>query len=291
MRVALTGASGMIGSRLAAALRDRGEEVIALSRGGGEGTTRWDPSSEPAPVGGADAVIHLAGENIAQRWSPAVGERIRSSRVDGTANLIKGIAAAAPRPTVLVCANAVGYYGNRGDELLNEESGPGEDWLAGVCVAWEQAALAARPLGLRVCVLRTGVVLDRAGGALGKMLPPFQAGLGGPVAGGRQYVSWIHADDLVTFYLSALDDARFEGTVNAVAPHAVRNADFAKALGHALHRPAIAPVPAFALKVLYGNMAQIVTDSQNVSPVRAQALGAQFTHPELEEALVDTLSR
>jgi uncharacterized protein (TIGR01777 family) len=291
MRIVITGASGMIGSRVAAALRARGDEVVGLSRGGSDGAVRWDPLAEPAPIGEADAVIHLAGENIAQRWSAAARERIRASRVDGTANLIKGIEAADPRPKILVSASAVGYYGNRGDELLTEASSAGEDWLAGVCVGWEQAALGAVALGLRVCVLRAGVVLDRKGGALAKMLPPFQAGVGGPVAGGRQYVSWIHADDIVAFYLAALDDARFEGAVNAVAPQAARNADFSKALGHALHRPAIAPIPSFALKALYGDMAQIVTDSQNVRPERAEGFGFAFAHPELGEALSDTLSR
>lgn len=291
VRVLVTGASGLIGSRLSAALRDRGDEVVALSRGGAEGTTRWDPESEPAPIDGADAVVHLAGEPIAQRWSAPVRERIRSSRIVSTANLIKGIEAADPRPTVLVCANAVGYYGDRGEERLTESSPPGDDWLAGVCVAWEQAAQAASELGLRVCVLRAGVVLERGGGALAKMLPAFQAGVGGPVAGGQQYVSWIHVDDVVGFYLAALGDERFSGAINAVAPRAVRNAEFSKALGHALHRPALAPVPGFALKALYGEMAKIVTDSQNVAPARAEELGVHFAHPELDEALADALSR
>jgi hypothetical protein len=192
---------------------------------------------------------------------------------------------------VLVCANAVGYYGNRGDELLSESSPPGDDWLAQVCVEWEAAAIAARAHGLRVCVLRTGVVLDRRGGALAQMLPPFQAGVGGPVAGGRQYVSWIHADDLVALYLAAIDDERFAGPINAVAPHAARNADFAKALGHALHRPALAPVPRIALRLRFGDMAKIVTDSQNVEPRRANELGVHYAHPELDEALRDALSR
>jgi uncharacterized protein len=291
MRVVLTGASGLIGRRLTAALRERGEDVVALSRSGADGATRWDPEGEPAPVHGAEAVVHLAGEPIAQRWTPAVRERIRSSRVLSTANLIRGIEAADPRPQLLVCANAVGYYGNRGEERLTESSPPGTDWLAGVCVEWEQAAQAAGELGLRVCVLRAGVVLDRRGGALAKMLPAFQAGVGGPVAGGRQWVAWIHVDDVVGFYLAALADERYEGAVNAVAPRAVRNADFSKALGHALHRPALAPVPGFALKALYGEMAKIVTDSQNVVPARAQELGVQFAHPELDEALADALSR
>jgi uncharacterized protein (TIGR01777 family) len=294
MRVVMTGASGLIGSRLLGALRERGDEVVTLSRGGTEGSVRWDPESEPAPaslLAGADAVVHLAGENIAQRWSRGARERIRTSRATGTANLVAAIEAADPRPHALLCANAVGYYGNRGDELLSETSAPGEDWLAQVCVEWEAAANAALALGLRVCIMRTGVVLDRRGGALAKMLPPFQAGVGGPVAGGRQYISWIHADDLVGFYLAAIDDKHFEGPINAVAPHAVRNADFSKALGRALHRPAFAPVPRAALALLYGDMASIVTDSQNVKPARAGELGMSYAHPDLDGALRDALSR
>jgi uncharacterized protein (TIGR01777 family) len=300
MRVAVTGAGGLIGSRLVGALMARGDEVVTLSRSGDGGAVRWEPASEPAPahtLAAVDAVVHLAGENIAQRWSAGARERIHASRATGTANLITGIASARegedtePQPRIIVSASAVGYYGNRGDELLSESSQPGADWLAAICVEWEAAAMAAAALGLRVCVLRTGVVLDRAGGALAKMLPPFQAGVGGPVAGGRQYISWIHADDLVSFYLAALDDERFEGPVNAVAPQAVRNADFSKALGRALHRPAFTPVPRAALQLLYGDMASIVTDSQNVAPARATELGMSYAHAELDEALRDALSR
>jgi len=300
MRVAVTGAGGLIGSRLVGALRARGDEVVTMSRSGDGGAVRWEPASEPAPAGAlaaVDAVVHLAGENIAQRWSAGARERIRTSRTAGTANLVSGIASAREsedteaQPRILVSANAVGYYGNRGEELLSETSQPGEDWLAAVCVEWEGAAMAAAALGLRVCVLRTGVVLDRAGGALAKMLPPFQAGVGGPVAGGRQYVSWIHADDLVAFYLAALDDERFDGPINAVAPHAVRNSDFSKSLGRALHRPAFAPVPRAALQLLYGDMSSIVTDSQNVAPARATELGISYAHADLDEALRDALSR
>jgi hypothetical protein len=181
MRIVLTGASGMIGSQLAARLAARGDEVVALGR-----STGWDPASGPAPgavLAGADAVVHLAGENIAQRWTAGAKMRIRESRGTGTSNLVAGIAAADPRPRVLVCANAVGFYGDRGDERLTEDSGAGGDWLAGVCIEWEQEALRAGAHGVRVCVLRSGVVLDRRGGALAKMLPAFAAGIGGPVAG------------------------------------------------------------------------------------------------------------
>jgi uncharacterized protein (TIGR01777 family) len=294
MRIALSGASGLIGGRLADAMRARGDQVIELSRSGKNGAVRWDPLSEPAPaaaLAGADAVVHLAGENIAQRWNSRAREAIHASRTVGTANLLAGIQAAQPRPPVLLSANAVGYYGNRGDEPLTESSAAGEDWLASVCAEWEHAAMAATLLGLRVCVLRTGVVLDRSGGALAMMLPPFRLGVGGPVAGGRQYISWIHGDDLVALYIAALEDERFAGPLNAVAPAPVRNAEFAKALGRALHRPAVAPVPAAALHLLYGAMAAIVTDSQNVVAERALALGFNFTYPAVEAALRDALSR
>jgi len=279
----------MIGSRLAASLAARGDEVVALGR-----STGWDPVSGPAPdavLAGADAVVHLAGENIAQRWTAGAKERISKSRGTGTSNLVAGIAAADPRPRVLVCANAVGYYGDRGDERLTEDSGAGGDWLAGVCIEWEQEALRAGAHGVRVCVLRSGVVLDRHGGALAKMLPPFVAGIGGPVAGGRQFMSWIHLEDLVALYTAAIDDARYSGPFNAVAPRAVRNGEFSHALGRALHRPSFAPVPALALRALYGEMAAIITASQNVAPARAGELGFAHRHPELDEALADALSR
>jgi uncharacterized protein len=294
MRIVVSGASGLIGTRLVAALRGRGDDVTELSRSGRDGTVRWNPLGEAAPtsaLAGADAVVHLAAENIAQRWSESARDAIRRSRTVGTANLVAGIEAAEPRPRVLVSASAIGYYGDRGDELLSEDSTPGTDWLAQICVDWEQAALAAQPLGLRVSVLRTGVVLDRDGGALAKMLPPFRLGVGGPVAGGKQYISWIHADDLVAIYIAALDGDGYSGPLNAVAPAPVRNAEFSKALGKALHRPAFAPVPAAALHVLFGEMASIVTDSQNVSDARAAGLGVTYEHPSIEEALSDALSR
>jgi uncharacterized protein (TIGR01777 family) len=292
MRVTVTGGSGLIGSRLVALLRARGDEVTVLSRSGTNGEPAWDPLAAPAPAAaleGRDAVIHLAGEPIAQRWTAAVREAIAASRRTGTANLVAGIEALGQRPRVLVSANAVGYYGDRGSELLTEASTPGTGFLAEVCVDWERAALGARELGLRVCVLRTGVVLDRHGGALAKMLPPFRLGVGGPVAGGRQYVSWIAVDDLAALYAAALDDQRYEGAFNATAPAPVTNAELSRALGRALHRPAVAPVPAAALRLLYGAMAEIVTDSQNAIPERALALGHSFRHETLEGALAEAL--
>jgi uncharacterized protein (TIGR01777 family) len=293
MRVTVTGGGGLIGSCLVEMLRARGDEVTILSRSATAGSTAWDPTATPAPaqaLAGRDAVVHLAGEPIAQRWTRAVRNAIATSRTRGTANLLAGMEAAEQRPHILVSASAVGYYGNRGAERLTEDSAAGDGYLASVCVAWEREALAARDLGLRVCVLRTGVVLDRRGGALAKMLPPFRLGVGGPVAGGRQYISWIGVGDLARMYIAALDDERYDGPFNATAPEPVTNAVFSKALGRALHRPAFMPVPQAALKALYGEMAEIVTDSQNAVPARALALGHTFEHPGLSEALDEALS-
>jgi uncharacterized protein len=301
MRVTVTGATGLIGTRLVAALARRGDEVTVLSRdpararerlGSGIDAVAWDPLGEPAPstaLAGRDGVVNFAGEPVAQRWSAEAKERIRTSREVGTANLVAGLRSADPRPRVLVSASAVGYYGPRGDEEVTEAEPPGDDFLAQVCVAWERAAQAAAKLGARVAVVRTGVVLDPAGGALAKMLPPFRAGVGGPVAGGRQWMPWIHVDDLVGLYLAALDRADWSGPLNGSAPWPATNGDFSKALGRALHRPALAPVPRFALRALYGEMEQIVTTGQRAVPQRPLALGYVFAHPELDEALRSAL--
>ena len=302
MRVTVTGATGLIGSRLVAALARRGDEVTVLSRdpararerlGSGIEAVAWDPLGEPAPadaLAGRDGVIHLAGEPVAQRWSTAAKERIRTSREVGTANLVAGLRSADPRPRALVSASAVGYYGAHGDEEVPESTPPGEDFLAEVCVAWERAAEAARELGMRVALVRTGIVLDRDGGALAKMLPPFKAGVGGPVAGGTQWMPWIHVDDLVALYLAALDRDDWSGPLNGSAPQPVTNKDFSKALGRALRRPALAPVPRLALRALYGEMEQIVTTGQRAVPQRALALGHAYAHPDLDEALRSALA-
>ncbi|MEA2248340.1 MAG: uncharacterized protein QOH46_2869 [Solirubrobacteraceae bacterium] len=301
MRVTLTGASGLIGSKLVRALTARGDDVTVLSRDPGRAgqalgvrTEGWQPLDEPAPaaaLAGRDAVVHLAGENVAQRWSASAKESIRASREIGTRNLVAGLgAAAAPeRPGALVSSSAVGLYGPHGDEIVDESTPAGDDFLAGVCVAWEREAERATELGMRVVRVRTGVVLDRRGGALAKMLLPFRLGVGGPVAGGRQYMPWIHADDVVGMYLAALDDAGWSGPVNACAPEPVTNAEFSRALGRALHRPAVLPIPGAALHVLYGDMAEIVTEGQRAVPRRALEHGYRFAHPELDEALAAAL--
>jgi uncharacterized protein (TIGR01777 family) len=299
MRVALTGATGLIGSALLAALKDRDDEVTVLSRdperasgrlGGGVQAVCWDPQSEPAPaaaLAGHDAVVHLAGEPIAQRWTERVKRAIRDSRVTGTRNLVEGLSALAAnaRPSVLLSSSAIGYYGAHSAEPIDEEAPAGADFLAQVCAAWEAQAVAVEALEMRSVQVRTGVVLDRRGGALEKMLPPFRLGIGGPVAGGRQYVAWIHRDDLVGMLLAALDDTRWSGPINATAPEPVSNRELSRALGRVLHRPALLPVPGVALRTLYGEMAEIVTTGVRAVPARALMLGYRFKYPRLEEAL------
>ena len=303
MRVTVTGATGLIGTALVKRLRERGDEVTALTRdpgtarerlGDGVSAIAWNPDGGPAPsaaLAGRDGVVHLAGENIAQRWTKAAKRRILASRELGTRNVVAGMAAADPRPRVLVSSSGVGYYGPRGDEQLDEQAPPGHDFLAGVVRAWEHEADRAAETGARVVKLRTGVVLDAHGGALAKMLPPFKAGAGGPVAGGRQYLPWIHLDDVVGMIVTALEDERWSGPINAAAPGAPTNAEFSKALGRALHRPAIAPVPALALRALYGEMADLVVYGQRAIPRRALELGYDFRHPNLDEALKSALRR
>jgi uncharacterized protein (TIGR01777 family) len=282
MRVTITGASGLIGSKLVTALRERGDEVTTVS-------LRHGPPDQ-ADLAGRDAIVHLAGENVAQRWSEDARRRIRESRELGTRQLINAIAQADPKPRALISSSAVGYYGPHGDELLDEQTPPGHDFLAEVCVIWEREAEKAAELGLRVVKVRTGVVLDADGGALSKMLLPFKLGGGGPVAGGRQYMPWIHVDDVVGIYLAALDGDAWQGPINASAPEPVSNKTFSTALGRALHRPAIAPVPAFAIQTLYGEMAEIVTKGQRVVPKAALEHGYAFAHPDLDEALRSALS-
>ena len=304
MEITITGATGRIGIALVDALKRRGDTVTVLSRNPdkakaalGVDAVQWDPKAGPAPaeaLRGRDAVVHLAGEDVGQRWSEQVKREIRESRELGTRNLVAGIAALdeADRPKALVSASASGYYGPRGDEPVDETAPAGDDFLAEVVVVWEQEARRAEPLGLRVVLLRTGIVLDKEGGALAKMLPPFKAGVGGPVAGGKQYMPWIHLDDVVGLYLAAIDGGDgWSGPINASAPKPVTNKVFSKALGKALKRPAFAPVPKPALKLLFGEMSQIVTTGVNMVPRRAEELGYAFRHPEVAEALESALRK
>ena len=253
MRVAVTGATGTIGSAVVSALRGRGDEVTELSR-----STNWPaPQEEPPPADalrGQDAVVNLLGERLDQRWSDEVKAEIRNSRVLGTRNLVAALGSLpeAERPRTLVSQSAVGYYGARGDEPVPEDTPPGDDFLAHVVADWEAEARAAEALGVRVVITRTGVVLSPAGGAISKMLPFFKAGVGGPVAGGRQYMAWVHVDDVAGAILFALDTPTVSGPVNVTAPDPATNKELSRALGRVLRRPAVAPVPTLALKALYG---------------------------------------
>jgi uncharacterized protein (TIGR01777 family) len=296
--VTVTGATGMIGRGLVAALTARGHSVTALSRNPDAARERIDcdrvlewqsPTSEPAPVealSGADAVINLLGEPIAQRWTESSKRAIYESRVLGTRNLVGSLASADPRPAVLVSQSASGLYGARGSETVDESDAPAAgDFLAEVAVAWEGEALAARAHEMRVVTPRTGVVLSPSGGALSKMLPAFRLGIGGPVAGGRQYVPWIHIDDVCEGLIFCMQTQGASGAVNLVAPEPATNYELTKALGRALGRPAVLPVPEFALQILYGQMAQTVTTGARVVPKRLLELGYRFSHTDLDYAL------
>jgi len=298
MRITASGASGFIGKRLVPLLEQSGHTVHILGRRPHAGLPTsarfsiWDPEAGSPPresLRDSEAVIHLAGEPIAQRWSPEVKRRIRSSRVNGTKALVDAITSLEKPPAVLVAASAVGYYGDRGEEELTEASGPGKGFLPEVCVEWETEAMRAASLGVRVVVIRTGIALGKGGGALGKMLPPFQVGLGGPLGTGHQWMPWIHLDDLCGLYRWAVENDRASGPVNAAAPVAVRNAEFTRALGRALHRPAILPIPKFGLRLLYGEMAEVLFDSQRVLPKTAPEGGFEFKHPEIFAAFKDLL--
>jgi uncharacterized protein len=305
MRVTVTGATGLIGSALVRALEASGNEVVALTRDIERGRAvlgdQLEVKSWPAPqhappppdaLAGSDAIVHLLGEPIAQRWSEAAKRAIRDSRVLATRSLAAGLAALKDesRPKVLVSQSAAGYYGPRGAESLDESAEPGEDFLARVTLGWEHEALAAGP-GVRVALTRTGVVLSPTGGALAKMLPPFRLGIGGPVAGGRQYVPWIHLDDVVGALEHCLEDGRASGPLNLTAPNPVTNAELSRTLGRVLHRPALLPVPGAALRLMYGEMASIVLTGQRVIPRRLRDLDYRFRYAELEPALRDVLEK
>jgi uncharacterized protein len=274
MNVAVTGASGFVGRALSERLRAFGHCVTAVSL-----------RSQPPPevFAGCQAVVNLAGEPVAQRWTAAARERISNSRIQGTRSLVAALR--QHPPSVLVSASAVGYYGSRGDEILTEDSPPSSDFLGQLALGWEQEAHAAEQFGVRVVTPRIGVVLGRGGGALAQMLLPFRLGVGGRLGTGEQWMSWIALDDLVSLIEFAIEDATLTGPVNAVAPHPVTNAVFTHELAAALHRPAIFPVPAFALKILFGEMSQILLGGQRVIPQKALRAGFQFRYAELGDAL------
>ena len=302
MRVLVTGATGFVGHRLLGKL----QSPVVLSRNAAKAEASlkefgikafaWDPLSSPPPQAafeGIDVVIHLAGDPVAEgRWTKAKKARIRDSREIGTRNLVAGLAALSTKPSVLVSASAVGIYGDRGDEELTESSRPGSGFLAEVCQAWEREALAAGDLGIRVTPIRIGIVLGPGGGALGKMLLPFRLGLGSPLGSGRQFMPWVHIDDLVEMLLFAAREPGVRGPLNGAAPVPVTNREFTKTLGKVLGRPTFMPsVPGFVLKTMLGEFAEVLLASQRVVPRAALAQGFAFKFAELEPALRDVLGR
>lgn len=298
MRALATGATGFIGR----ALLRRLESPVVLTRDpagakgalGGAAVHGWQPDITPAPADalrGVDVVFHLAGESVASgRWTATKKARIRDSRVLGTRNLVTGIERSKERPRVLVCASAVGFYGSRGDEELDEASAPGTDFLSRVCRDWEAEAAKARALGVRVVLARIGVVLGKGGGALARMLPPFRLGLGGPLGSGRQWFPWIHVEDVVGLLLHAAERGEVDGAMNVVAPEPATNREFTKALAAALRRPAFLPAPAFALRLALGEFAEVLLASQKVRPRAAERTGYRFQHPSVAGALRDLLA-
>jgi hypothetical protein len=287
MTILVTGAGGLIGSALVPALHAAGHSVARAVRGreAVAGEVRWEPGSGQIEGGPFEAVVHLAGESLdSGRWTAARRARAHASRVDATRALATRLAARAPR--VLLCASAIGYYGDRADEVLDESSSPGRGFLAELVVAWEQACQPLATIGTRVVHLRLGLVLSGRGGALRRMLVPFRLGLGGRLGTGRQFWSWIALPDVLGAFLHALDDDQVQGPINVVAPEPVRQADFSRALGRVLRRPAWTPVPAFALRMLLGEMAEaLVLSSARVTPRRLSAAGFRFRHPALEPGI------
>lgn len=303
MRVLVSGSTGLVGSRLVTTLRDHQDEVSRLVRGARRGVTAsgtddvyWDPVAgeiEHERLEQLHAVIHLAGEGIAnRRWSARQKARIRDSRVLGTSLLCQSLAACNLKPDVLVCASAIGFYGDRGDELLNESSVSGHGFLAELCGEWESATSFARDTGIRVVNLRIGVVLSRDGGALAKMLLPFQLGVGGILGSGRQFMSWIAIDDLVEIIRHVMQTDAIEGPTNATAPHPVTNYEFTKTLGRVLRRPTVFPMPGFAARLAFGEMAnELLLGGARVEPRRLLSTGFQFRFADLEPALRHVLAR
>jgi hypothetical protein len=299
--VLVTGASGFIGSALCDSLLVRGDTVVGLTRDPKRARRTnpsvnwhaWEPTLERPPADafdGVDAVVNLLGEKINQRWSDEAKRRIMESRRTGTHNLIGTIAGLERKPRVLVNQSAIGFYGDRGDAIVDESSDPGEGYDAEVVREWERAAREVESTGVRLVVVRTGHVLDPSGGFLAALLTPFKLGVGGPLAGGAQYVSWIHVVDEVGILLWAVDNEKVSGVVNSTAPNPVTNRVFSKALGRALNRPAVMPVPGVTLDLMYGKeFGQVLRGGQRVLPRRALDLGYEFQHPELDEALEDLL--
>lgn len=297
MKVLVAGGTGFIGAPLCRVLASRGHEVRVVTRrpaSAGQGITQlaWDDEAWRRFLGEADAVINLAGESIAgRRWSAAHKRALRESRVSTTRRLVDAIEAQAHRPSALINASAIGYYGPRGDEPLGEETAPGEDFLARLCVEWEREAGRAERLGVRVARLRIGMVLGPDGGALAKLAVPFKLWVGGHPGSGRQWVSWIHRDDVIGLIVRAMEHPALAGPVNATAPEPVTMKEFCRSLGRALNRPSWAPVPGLALRVIVGEMADVLVTGQRVTPTAAQRAGYAFTFPRLPDALAACVGR
>jgi uncharacterized protein (TIGR01777 family) len=302
MRVLVTGASGTIGRAVCDALLARGDGVIGLSRDPERSRSQqarvtwhaWNATLERPPeeaFSGVDGVINLVGEPINQRWTAEAKKRIWDSRIRATENLVDAMLAAPETPRTMVSQSAVGYYGDRGDELVDETTPPGDSFDAKVCVAWEEAARRVEPGGTRLVIMRTGLLLTKGAGLLGELMLPFKLGLGGPVAGGRNYMPWVSLADEVGLLLWALDNERAFGTYNACAPNPVTNREFSKALGKALGRPAVMPVPKLAVKVRMGaELGEVATGGQRAVPRRAEDEGYEFLYPEIEAAMRDAVA-
>lgn len=301
MKVLVTGATGFIGSALCNVLKGAGHTVVGLSRNPQRAQRKvsaldkayaWDLMREPAPreaLEGVDAVVHLAGESVVGLWTPGKRKAIVETRVTGVRNLLQGISEMGERPKRLIGASAIGYYGDRGEAVLDESAPPGEGFLAETCVSWESETRRADALGVETTLLRIGVVLESGGGALGAMLKPFKLGVGGPLGSGEQWWSWIHRDDLIGLMTLCLEDTCAPSVINAVSPEPVRQKDFAKVLGGVLSRPAVLPAPAFAIRLLMGGFADELLFSKRVIPEAAQDAGYLFAFPDLELALREAL--
>jgi uncharacterized protein len=298
MKIIISGASGLVGTALTKDLRTEGHTVLHLVRNTSEVSSeqiRWDPLSAQVDVSaleGADVVVHLSGASISDgRWTPARKEILRSSRLDSTRVLVDSLARLRQKPRVFVCASAVGYYGNRGDEILTESSAPGNDFLSLLARDWEAEAIRAAQSGMRTVILRFGVILSPHGGALPQMIRPFRFGAGGPFGSGRQWMSWIALDDVLSIIRSSISNSEMSGAVNVVAPNPVRNSDFAHIVGRILHRPSLLPAPPFMLRLALGEMADaLLLASQRTLPERLLQSGQPFKFPEIEPALQTMLS-